>query len=154
MVHSITYYFFMPDERTSGSHCPRMQQYLCSAQLAHKRECPHGSRATVEADKLHICQTCPTSRWKSCSFRCWFIDVERTSPAAVAAEPSACHCRWSHESLTDQLGCRQQAATADLGCSEWGQACSRTSTLPGSSETRNQRQHLSSASSACSCIWQ
>jgi len=78
---------------------------------------PHHQHA-VELDFASFCQTCPTSRWKLWRSHCRSIDVERKSPAAVAAEPSACHCRWSHESLADQSGRRRQAAMADRGCSD------------------------------------
>jgi len=60
---------------------------------------------------------CPTNRWKSWRSRCRSIDVEHTSPAALAAEPSARHCRWSHEFLADKSGGRQQWQTHS-GCSE------------------------------------
>ena len=107
---------------------------------------PEPHQHAVESARLHICQTCPTSRWKLWLSRCRSTDVERTSPAAVADEPSTRHCRRSHESLADQSGCRRQAAMADAWCPWcrrgsgslfWGQACSRASAQPGSSETSN-----------------
>jgi len=90
-----------------------------SAQLAQKRECsmvPEPHQHAVESDGHRIYKTCPTSRWKSCRSRCRSTDAERTSPAAVTDEPSACHSRWSHASLADQSGCRrgrQQWQTRD-----------------------------------------
>jgi len=42
----------------------------------------------VKSDRLGICQTGPTSRWKSWRSRCRSTDVEPESSVAVTAEPS------------------------------------------------------------------
>jgi len=76
-----------------------------SAQLqSTETRMPAWHQHSIESDRLHMCQMCSTSWWKSWRSRCLSIDVERTSPAAVAAEPSACHCRWSHESHCRSVG--------------------------------------------------
>ena len=76
-----------------------------SAQLqSTETRMPAWHQHSIESDRLHMCQMCSTSWWKSWRSRCLSIDFERTSPAAVAAEPSACHCRWSHESHCRSVG--------------------------------------------------
>jgi len=82
----------------SGSHCLWRRQCLRNRHRnVNSRMAPEPHAADLDFESVRRVRRIGKSR----GVHSVSIDVECTSPAAVAAERSACHCRWSHESLAD-----------------------------------------------------